>query len=202
MWTFVANTQQELMNRGVTDFPKWAPKATLAKMLEDIIIEEEKRERKALLLSKQWKAFRAEMRVKAQVLEHARLRAEEEFTYAMDAAGQVYIFGKGRAGQFQAPPRRDGFRGWSRVRAAAAACWCALRCAAAQGWCVCGCTCSSWTCGTRACTQSCTCARPSLWIKQWRARRSQAAGQHPVALGLGKPQRGQRHSWAQKPLDR
>ena len=36
--------RQELINRGVTDFPKWAPKATLAQMLEDIIIEEEKRE--------------------------------------------------------------------------------------------------------------------------------------------------------------
>jgi hypothetical protein len=44
VWSRVSNVRQELINRGVTDFPKWAPKATLAQMLEDIIIEEEKRE--------------------------------------------------------------------------------------------------------------------------------------------------------------
>ncbi len=44
VWTQVANVRQELINRGVTDFPKWASKAVLAKMLEELIIEEEKKE--------------------------------------------------------------------------------------------------------------------------------------------------------------
>lgn len=33
----------------------------------------------------------------------------------MDVAGQVYIFGKGKAGQFTGKPKRDAFRGWTRI---------------------------------------------------------------------------------------
>ncbi len=40
---------------------------------------------------------------------------QEELTYALDAAGQVYIFGKGPSGQFTGTCRRETFRGWNKV---------------------------------------------------------------------------------------
>lgn len=95
------------------------------------------------MLAKQWAVWREEMRVKQQVLEYMKVRAEvnqgcpcqcgvvwcvepvsarvagfqEEFVRAMDTAGQVYLFGKGKDGQFTAAPRREAFRGWTRVGA-------------------------------------------------------------------------------------
>lgn len=44
VWTKFANVKQELLNRGITDFPKWAPRSTLENLLEETLIEEEKRE--------------------------------------------------------------------------------------------------------------------------------------------------------------
>ena len=41
--------------------------------------------------------------------------AQEELTYALDAAGQVYIFGRGASRQFKNKARRETFRGFTKV---------------------------------------------------------------------------------------
>ena len=43
------------------------------------------------------------------------VHGQEELTFSLDAAGQVYIFGLGQAGQFSGQCRRDKFRGWTKV---------------------------------------------------------------------------------------
>lgn len=75
MWLHLANVKSELIKRGITDFPKWAPKRKLIALLEEAIDEEERRERKAIMLSEQWKEWRGEMRAKKEVLDLARKRA-------------------------------------------------------------------------------------------------------------------------------
>jgi hypothetical protein len=40
-WAQLSDVRQELINRGITDFPKWAPRPVLVKLLEAAIDEEE-----------------------------------------------------------------------------------------------------------------------------------------------------------------
>ena len=47
------------------------------------------------------------------------MAVQEELTYALDAAGQVYIFGRGPSGQYTGKVRRETFRGFTKVRPAA-----------------------------------------------------------------------------------
>ena len=71
-------------------------------MLEKCLDEEEEAERRAMAEAERWRSWRAILEQKNEYLKHARRRAQVELCKALDAAGQIYVFGRGAMGQFGA----------------------------------------------------------------------------------------------------
>ena len=57
--------------------------------------------------AERWRSWRAILEQKNEYLKHARRRAQVELCKALDAAGQIYVFGRGAMGQFGAEAARD-----------------------------------------------------------------------------------------------
>lgn len=103
IWLSVVDVKKELSDRGVS-VPKFATKRQLQRMLARIIDEEEEAERKAMAEAEQWRAWRQILDKKNVSIKRARRRAEIELSRALDAAGQVYVFG--RSASFGAPEQK------------------------------------------------------------------------------------------------
>lgn len=103
IWLKVANVRTELANRGVR-VPKYTTRYFLMKKLERIIEEEELQEAMALAEAKRWRAWQVELNKKKKAIAAATRRAEMELSAALDAAGQVYVFGRGLLDQFSGDP--------------------------------------------------------------------------------------------------
>ncbi|KAK7233594.1 guanyl-nucleotide exchange factor, partial [Aureococcus anophagefferens] len=101
IWLAVADVRKELGDRGV-DIPKFATRRQLQRMLEKCLDEEEEAERRAMAEAERWRSWRAILEQKNEYLKHARRRAQVELCKALDAAGQIYVFGRGAMGQFGA----------------------------------------------------------------------------------------------------
>lgn len=99
MWLRLANVREELAKRGI-EVPKYATPWKLQQMLETVLDEEEARE--ALVLAEAHKFLQKQREKERRVLlgKRAITRAQDELAAALDAAGQVYIFGSGRYDQF------------------------------------------------------------------------------------------------------
>ena len=106
IWLAVADVRKELGDRGV-DIPKFATRRQLQRMLEKCLDEEEEAERRAMAEAERWRSWRAILEQKNEYLKHARRRAQVELCKALDAAGQIYVFGRGAMGQFGAEAARD-----------------------------------------------------------------------------------------------
>jgi len=106
VWARVGNTKKELADRNIL-IPKLATNAQLVKILETTIDEEEEKEKLALAEAERWRKWQAEIRVRKAFITQAKRRAEEELRKAMDAAGQVYVFGSGTLSQFSKSPKED-----------------------------------------------------------------------------------------------
>ena len=52
--------------------------------------------------AERWRTWRAILDQKNEYIKHARRRAQIELCKALDAAGQIYVFGRGARGQFGA----------------------------------------------------------------------------------------------------
>ncbi|KAJ8600173.1 hypothetical protein CTAYLR_001943 [Chrysophaeum taylorii] len=114
IWLSVADVKKELSDRGI-DIPKFATKRQLRRMLKRIIDDEEESEKKALAEAEQWRAWRAILEQKNVHIKKARRRAEIELTRALDAAGQLYVFGRGASRQFAADRRSVNVVGRSKI---------------------------------------------------------------------------------------
>lgn len=79
---------------------KWQLRSMLERKLEQLVLAEEEAEQKALRLAEQHQEWRAELAECAIAVEKWRARADVELTRAIDAGGQVYMFGGGTHGQF------------------------------------------------------------------------------------------------------
>jgi len=101
IWLATANVKKELTDRGV-DVPKFASRKKLERILERCIDEEEEQERRAMAEAERWRTWRAILDQKNEYIKHARRRAQIELCKALDAAGQIYVFGRGARGQFGA----------------------------------------------------------------------------------------------------
>lgn len=103
MWMRLSNVREELTKRGV-EIPKYATPWKLQQMLETILDDEEARE--ALVLAEAQKFLHKQReRERRQLLgKKAIVRAQDELSAALDAAGQVYIFGSGKYNQFAGEP--------------------------------------------------------------------------------------------------
>ena len=68
----------------------------------------EEQERRAMAEAERWRTWRAILDQKNEYIKHARRRAQIELCKALDAAGQIYVFGRGARGQFGAQGEKDG----------------------------------------------------------------------------------------------
>lgn len=118
MWMRLSNVREELTKRGI-DVPKYATPWKLQQMLEDVLDREEARE--ALVLAEAQKFLQKQReRERRELLgRKAVVRAQDELAAALDAAGQVYIFGSGKYDQFRGEPvvrDEELFPGFAAVR--------------------------------------------------------------------------------------
>ena len=110
MWLQLANIQEELKLRDI-EIPKKASQWTLQQMLAKAIAEEEQVEERAMAEAKWWLDWQREQDRRRLLGHRAKIVAQEELASALDAAGQVYILGRGKYGQFGHDPTRTPARG-------------------------------------------------------------------------------------------
>ncbi|TYZ63340.1 hypothetical protein PybrP1_012879 [[Pythium] brassicae (nom. inval.)] len=118
MWLRLANVREELAKRGV-EVPKYAALWTLQQMLEKVLDEEEARETLVLAEAQQFLCKQREKERRVLLGKKALVRAQDELAAALDAAGQVYIFGGGKYEQFSGEPvmrDEEDFPGFAAVR--------------------------------------------------------------------------------------
>lgn len=118
MWLRLANVREELAKRGIVA-PKYATPWTLQQMLAKVLDEEEAREALVLAEAQQFLCKQREKERRVLLGRKAVVRAQDELAAALDAAGQVYVFGGGMHGQFSGEPIvRDEalFPGFAAVR--------------------------------------------------------------------------------------
>jgi len=106
VWLRLGNTIKELNNRGVTDLPPRASKLQLIKILENLLDEEEERQASKIEDAKRWKKEQDTLRFRKGYIDRALHQARLELCSALDACGQVYVFGNGTLDQFSSrgPP--------------------------------------------------------------------------------------------------
>ena len=98
-WLQLADPKKELSARDI-EFNKYAPPFQLRKQLKDVIMDEEEEEAHAQAVAETWKQFQKDKIYKEEDSHNALKRANDELCNALDAAGQVYIFGSGSHEQF------------------------------------------------------------------------------------------------------
>mmetsp|Transcript_11175 Transcript_11175/g.18304 ORF Transcript_11175/g.18304 Transcript_11175/m.18304 type:complete len:1490 (-) Transcript_11175:3642-8111(-) len=98
----VCDVRQELEDRDI-DVPTLMRKKTMRKMLKEVLLEEEMKERKALAEARRHKQWILNIRETKKIIQKAEFLAYRELRSALDAAGHVYCIGSGAFGQFSAP---------------------------------------------------------------------------------------------------
>lgn len=93
------NVRKELEDRGI-DCPTLVRKKTLRGILREILMDEERKERLALMEARRYKKWLLNIRDSKKLLLRADFRAYQELRAALDAAGHVYVMGGGTYSQF------------------------------------------------------------------------------------------------------
>ena len=105
---FVQNcdVRKELEDRNV-ELATIVPKRTMQKQLRSILLDEEVRERRAIADAQRQKLWMFLVRDKKRFIQEAQFRSYRELRTALDAAGHVYVFGKGTNNQFDDLPAEE-----------------------------------------------------------------------------------------------
>ncbi|KAG7397607.1 hypothetical protein PHYBOEH_000483 [Phytophthora boehmeriae] len=107
-WLAIVDVQAELRLRGER-FNKFLPPAMLAKRLAMLVSLEEKQEARTLLEADNALSDEAIILQRRELVKEAQFLARVTLTEALDAAGQVYVFGKGANQRFDSEPREPDF---------------------------------------------------------------------------------------------
>lgn len=113
-WLDCVDVRTELRKRNV-HFGKMTPTYALKKKLAKLVDEEEDMESKVLASADQNLLYGRTKEEKIDLFKRARARADEAITHALDAAGQVYVFGRGSHAQFRGEAYRHHFKDFSKV---------------------------------------------------------------------------------------
>ncbi|KAF0689355.1 Aste57867_19181 [Aphanomyces stellatus] len=108
IWLSLVDVRKELNNRSIS-YNKLLPKSVLAKKLEAILDKEDAQEQFTMDEAKwniQWERLRAE---REKLVQAAQRFADYVLGDALDAAGQVYVFGKGSFNRFDGMPASRDF---------------------------------------------------------------------------------------------
>jgi len=106
-WLLLGNPKQELIDREVKDLPKFATRYQLVRLLEKVLGDEERLDTLAKAEEDRYRMLRDRKHVRAEYIRKAQARAGLELGRALDAAGVVYVLGKGAHGQFGGAPKKD-----------------------------------------------------------------------------------------------
>ncbi len=106
VWLRLANPKKELEDRGI-DIPTLFTRAQMIRLLEDVLGEEERREALAVEKAKEWKRQQELLRMRKKYTTKALRRSYIELCRALDAGGQVYVFGDGTMDQFRTVEHRS-----------------------------------------------------------------------------------------------
>ena len=98
-WLRLTNPKKELEDRGL-QIPTLATRPQMIRMLDDILKEEEEKEKIAILEAKRWREEQLILQYRKKYIDRALWRSHEELSAALDAGGQVYVFGSGSLNQF------------------------------------------------------------------------------------------------------
>jgi len=98
-WLRLTNPKKELQDRGV-QIPTLTTRPQMIRMLDDILKEEEVKERIAISEAKRWRDEQLLLQYRKKYIDRALWRSHEELSAALDAGGQVYVFGSGSLNQF------------------------------------------------------------------------------------------------------
>ncbi|KAG1687180.1 hypothetical protein DVH05_005346 [Phytophthora capsici] len=107
-WLTVVDVQAELRLRG-EKFNRFLPPRMLAKKLAMLVNLEEKQEAMTLLEANNTLSDEMIAVQRRELVKEARLLALVTLAEALDAAGQVYVFGKGAYQRFDSEPKRPDF---------------------------------------------------------------------------------------------
>ena len=97
VWLYLTDARRELEERDIP-IPKFASKKHLIKMLDEVLLEEEKMEAEAFRYADAWRGRQQEERRRQEELS----AAEERLCRALDTLGQVVLLGGGASNQFNA----------------------------------------------------------------------------------------------------
>ncbi|KAE8954128.1 hypothetical protein PR002_g32172, partial [Phytophthora rubi] len=107
-WLTVVDVQAELRLRGER-FNRFLPNSILAKKLAMLVNSEEKQEAMTLLEANNTLSDEIVAAKRRELVKKAHLLARVTLAEALDAAGQVYVFGKGAYQRFDSEPREPDF---------------------------------------------------------------------------------------------
>ncbi|KAJ8564296.1 hypothetical protein ON010_g7051 [Phytophthora cinnamomi] len=107
-WLTVVDVQAELRLRGER-FNRFLPNSILAKKLAMLVNMEEKQEAMTLLEANNTLNDEIIAAQRRELVKEAQLLARVTLAEALDAAGQVYVFGKGAYQRFDSEPREPDF---------------------------------------------------------------------------------------------
>ncbi|TMW65498.1 hypothetical protein Poli38472_008140 [Pythium oligandrum] len=108
VWLALVDVRAELRNRH-EKFNRFLPNSTLLKKLEVLIHEEEQQEAKTLLEAANSLEEERIAAYRRWLVEEARRLAKLVLAEALDAAGQVYVLGKGTFGRLDGEPLEPDF---------------------------------------------------------------------------------------------
>ncbi|TYZ58766.1 hypothetical protein PybrP1_003335 [[Pythium] brassicae (nom. inval.)] len=108
VWLSLVDVRAELRGRHER-FNRFLPTSVLAKKLEALVTLEEKQEAKTLLEAANSLEDERVARERRELVDDAQLLARVALGEALDAAGQVYVFGKGPFGCFDGEPVQPDF---------------------------------------------------------------------------------------------
>ncbi|KAL3665627.1 hypothetical protein V7S43_009661 [Phytophthora oleae] len=107
-WLTIVDVQAELRLRG-EKFNRFLPPRMLAKKLAMLVNLEEKQEAMTLLEANNTLSDEVIAMQRRELVKEARLLALVTLAEALDAAGQVYVFGKGAYQRFDSEPKEPDF---------------------------------------------------------------------------------------------
>lgn len=99
VWLQLVNPRKELAQRNI-HIPTLATKSQLVRMLDEILEDEEKKEKIAVLEAKRFRERQLRLKSRTKGIENAFNRSCNELSCALDCGGQIYCFGRGTLDQF------------------------------------------------------------------------------------------------------
>mmetsp|Transcript_39003 Transcript_39003/g.70250 ORF Transcript_39003/g.70250 Transcript_39003/m.70250 type:complete len:1144 (+) Transcript_39003:1488-4919(+) len=106
-WILLGQPKQELLERGVKGIPKFATRYQLVRLLEKTLDDEERLDALAKAEADRYQRLQDRKKLRTEYIQKAKARAGLELGAALDAAGQVYVLGKGAHGQFSGTPKPE-----------------------------------------------------------------------------------------------